>query len=143
MKRQRYILGRHTAGNLMRSFVVLMSGVNISKVFLLCKHLGFCTITSRAYHIHQNKVLVPSLMMHREIYQKALIEKLKKIKNATWSGDGRFDSMGHSAKCGAYSMFCNSISKIVHFEISQVGIILMLSLNQVNLTSYKIVSPIT
>ena len=59
--------------------------------------------------------------MHWEKYQNALIEKLKKVKNATWSGDGRFDSMGDSAKYGAYSMFWNSISKIVHFEIRQVG----------------------
>ena len=61
-------------------------------------------------------------MKHWEKYQKSLIDKVKKTKNATWSGDGRFDSMGHSAKYGAYSMFCNSISKIVHFEIRQVCI---------------------
>ena len=118
---QPYILGRHAAGNLMTSFAILMSGVSISKVFLLFKHLGLCTITSRAYYLHQNKFLFPSVIMHWEKYQNALIEKLKKVKNATWSGDGRFDSMGHSAKYGAYSMFCNSISKIVHFEIRQVG----------------------
>ena len=47
------------------------------------------------------------------------------MKNATCSGDGRFDSMGHSAKYGAYPMFCNSISKIVHYEIRQVGIFFM------------------
>ena len=117
---QPYILGRHAAGNLMTSFAILMSGVSISKVFLLFKNLG-CTITSRAYYLHQNKFLFPSVIMHWEKYQNALIEKLKKVKNATWSGDGRFDSMGHSAKYGAYSMFCNSISKIVHFEIRQVG----------------------
>ena len=43
------------------SFSILMSGVNISKVFLLFKHFGLCSITSRAYCIHQNKLLVPSV----------------------------------------------------------------------------------
>lgn len=119
---QPYMLGRYPAGNLMTSFAILMSGVSISKVFLLFKHLGLCSIISRAYYIHQNKFLFPSVITHWEKYQNVLIEKLKKVKNATWSGDGRFDSMGHSAKYGAYSMFCNSISKIVHFEIRQVGI---------------------
>ena len=119
------ILGKHAAGNLMTSFAILMSGVSISKVFLLFKHLGLCTISSRAFYIHQNRFLFPSVITHWEKYQADLIAKVKKIKNATWSGDGRFDSMGHSAKYGAYSMFCNSISKIVHFEIRQVGIIML------------------
>ena len=116
------VLGRHAAGNLMTSFAILMSGVSISRVFPLFKHMGISTINCRAYYIHQNKLLVPSVMKHWEEYQKSLINKVKKIKNATWSGDGRFDSMGHSAKYGAYSMFCNSIPKIVHFEIRQVCI---------------------
>ena len=60
-------------------------------------------------------------MLHWEKCQNSLIEKVKKIKNAVWSGDGCFDSMGHSAKYGVYSMFCNSIGKIVHFEIRQVS----------------------
>ena len=38
----------------------------------------------------------------------------------TWSGDGRFDLMGHSAKYGVYTMYNNSISKLVHFELLQV-----------------------
>lgn len=31
-----------------------------------------------------------------------------------------FDSMGHSAKFGAYTMFCNTLLKVIHFEILQV-----------------------
>ena len=38
------------------------------------------------------------------------------------SGDVRFDSMGHNAKYGTYTMFCNTISKLVHFELVQVRI---------------------
>jgi len=34
--------------------------------------------------------------------------------------DGRFDSMGHNAKYGAYTMFCSTVMKIVHFELLQV-----------------------
>ena len=35
-------------------------------------------------------------------------------------GDGRFDSVGHNAKYGTYTMYSNSISKLVHFELVQV-----------------------
>lgn len=60
--------------------------------------------------------------MIREKYQADLISKLQALKNVVWSGDGRFDSMGHSAMYGAYTMFCNTILKVVHFEILQVKI---------------------
>jgi len=42
------------------------------------------------------------------------------MKDAVWSGDGRFDSMGHSAKFGVYTLLCSPIMKIVHFELLQV-----------------------
>ena len=42
------------------------------------------------------------------------------MKEMVWSGDGRFDSMGHSAKYGAYAMFCSTIMKVVNFELLQV-----------------------
>ncbi len=29
--------------------------------------------------------------------------------------------MGHNAKYGVYIMFCNSVSKLVHFELLQVS----------------------
>ena len=49
-----------------------------------------------------------------------MIHKLKETKEVVWAGDARFDSMGHSAKYGAYTMFSTTIMKIVHFEIVQV-----------------------
>ena len=53
-----------------------------------------------------------------------MVNKRKAMKDLVWTGDGHFDSMGHSAKYGAYTMLCITIMKIVHFEIVQVlGII--------------------
>lgn len=40
----------------------------------------------------------------------------------SWSGDGRFDSMGHGATYGGYTMCNNTTSKLVHFELLQVRI---------------------
>jgi hypothetical protein len=52
-----------------------------------------------------------------EVYQSGLIEEVKDSgeDSQTWSGDGRFDSMGHSAKYGVYTMWSNTTSKLVHF----------------------------
>ena len=42
------------------------------------------------------------------------------MKEVNWAGDARFDSMGHSAKYGAYTMLNTNIMKTVHFEVVQV-----------------------
>ena len=84
------------------------------------RHLGLLVISMRTFFQHQRKYLFPSVLLQWEKHRSSLIEEIKNIEDAQWSGDGRFDSMGHSAKYGAYTMFCNSISKIVHFELVQV-----------------------
>lgn len=118
---QPFMFGKYPAGNVMLSFGILMSGISISKTLLLFKHMGLCSVSARTYFLHQRKFLFPSILHHWEQYRAALLERLKTVKNITWSGDGRFDSMGHSAKYGVYTMFCNTISKIVHFELLQVS----------------------
>mgnify|MGYP001092924673 CR=1 FL=1 len=118
---QPYILGRYPAGNILLSFAILMSGVNISKVLLMFRHMGLCVISARTYFVHQNKFLFPAIIQCWENCRDTMVQKLKGIKEAlTWCGDGRFDSMGHCAKYGVYTMFNSNISKIVHFALLQV-----------------------
>ena len=64
--------------------------------------------------------LFPTVQMHWESYQKSLLAKLKERAEITISGDGRHDSMGHNAKFGAYTVYCNDTSQIVHFSLVQV-----------------------
>ena len=117
---QPFIFGRYPAGNIMMSLGILLSGVNISQVLLMFRHMGLSAISPRSYFSHQRNFLFPSVFLHWEKYRTNLIEKLKGVTDAQWSGDGRFDSMGHNAKYGVYTMLCNSISKLVHFELLQV-----------------------
>ena len=49
-----------------------------------------------------------------------MIDLLKNVSENKWSGDGRFDSMGHSAKYGTYTMFSSGISKLLCFKVFQV-----------------------
>jgi hypothetical protein len=50
-----------------------------------------------------------------------LIEKAKEVKGGVvMAGDGRHDSMGHSAKFCGYTMFCCTMTKIIHFDLVQV-----------------------
>ena len=61
------------------------------------------------------------MLTHWQGYQKGFLNQLKNIENVVWSGDGRFDSMGHSTKYGVYSMFNCNLMTILHFELVQVN----------------------
>ena len=53
------------------------------------------------------------------------MEKAKQVKDGVViAGDCRHDSMGHSAKFCAYTIFCCTFAQIIHFNLVQVGIIL-------------------
>ena len=118
-------LGKHPAGNILVSFGSLVAGASISKTILIFKHIGISIYNIRTYFHHQRKFLFPTILKHWQAYQDKLIEEAKAQKDLTWSGDGRFDSMGHSAKYCVYSMFSPSMMKIVHFELLQVFTFIM------------------
>ena len=117
---QPFVFGRYPAGNILLSFAVLMAGASISKVLLVFKHMGLAAYTPRSFFYHQSRFLIPTILMYWESYRDSLIDSLKKVGETVWCGDGRFDSMGHSAKYGTYTMLCTTILKIVHFDLLQV-----------------------
>ena len=114
------IFGKYPAGNFLLSFAVLMAGASVSKMLLVFRHMGLSTYSIRTYFTHQRKYLFPAVLRHWESYRTALINHLRGAKETVWCGDGRLDSMGHSAKYGVYTMSCCSIMKVVHFELLQV-----------------------
>lgn len=118
---QPFILGRYPAGNVMLSFGILMEVASASKMLLCLQHMGRSAMLLRTFFLHQNKFLFPSMLSFWEKYTSRMVYQLKNIPEAVWCGDERFDSLGHSAKYGVYSMFSSSIMKIVHFDLLQVG----------------------
>lgn len=121
-------------------FGILMPGASVSRVLLVLKHMGLAVFSLRTYFLHQRTFLFPVVLHYWEEYWVKLLDQLKGIPGAVWSGDGRFDSMGHNAKYGTYTMLSCDLMKIVHFDILQVSniIICMLQLNPA--TAYKIYS---
>ena len=72
------------------------------------------------FYILQER-LFPMIYLHWKKYQENMMQRLKEVGEAlVMAGDGRHDSMGHSAKYGAYTIFCCTLSKIVHFSLVQV-----------------------
>ena len=97
-----------------------MAGASISKLLLVFRHMGLSAYTARTYYYHQQKFLFPTVLRYWQTYRSNLMRELAERDDLVWSGDGRFDSMGHCAKYGAYTMLCCTVMKIVHFEIVQV-----------------------
>ena len=124
---QPMVMGRYPAGNIMTSFGILMSGINISQAMLMFRHMNHATISVRSYHGHQSELLIPAVLKHWEDYQSGLIREVNdsEEESQTWSGDGRCDSMGHSAKYGVYTMWSNTTSKLVHLELIQVQLLML------------------
>ncbi len=118
---QSLVLGRYPLGNNLCSYGILVAGATLTKVLLVLKHIGLRAYSSRAFFRHQRKFLFPLIVVYWKRYQQSLFNEVRKLKGAARSSDGQFDSMGHSAKFGTYTMFCNAPSKIVHFEVVQVS----------------------
>ena len=117
---QPLVFDKQPLGNMLLSFAILMAGATINKTLLVFRHMGLSVITARIFFRHQRNWLFPVVLTHWQGYQKGFLNQLKNIENVVWSGDGRFDSMGHSAKYGVYSMFNCNLMKILHFELVQV-----------------------
>ena len=118
---QPLVLGKYPAGNILLSFAILMAGASVNKILLILRHMRLCAYAVRTFLRHQRSFIFPPVLRFWQTYQNDLFKKLKGMKHIEWSGDGRFDSMGHSAKYGVYTMFCTTIMKIAHFELVPVS----------------------
>ena len=88
-----------------------MAGAPISKVLLVVKHTGLGVYESRTFFYHQSRFLFPIILKYWETYLVSLLTKIKGMKDAVWSGDGRFDAIGYSAKFGAYTLLYSPITR--------------------------------
>ena len=100
-----------------------MACAPISKVLLVVKHIGLGVYESRTFFYHQSRFVFPIILKYWETYLVSLVTKIKGMKEAVWSGDGRFDSIGHSAKVGAYTLLWSPIMNIVHSELLETIVI--------------------
>ena len=114
------LLGKFPAGNILLSFGILCAGASISKVLLVLKHMGVLTYNRTTYFYHQRHLLIPAVTGYWKKYQTNLIDRLKG-KEADISGDGRHDSMGHSAKYCTYTIFSCTAGLILHIVLVQVS----------------------
>lgn len=117
---QPMLLGKFPACNLLLSFSILCAGASVKKVLLVLQHMNVLIYNQSTYYYHQKHLLIPAIMCYWKKYQKMLFEKVNGCDVAL-AGDGRHDSMGHSAKYCTYTIFCCTIGLIVNIVLIQVG----------------------
>lgn len=67
--------------------------------------------------------LFPTIHLYWKKYQQDTMTKLKATgQTLAIAGDGRHDSMGHSAKYCAYTLFCCTLPVIIDFSLIQVRV---------------------
>ena len=120
-KSQPFLLGKCLAENLLLSFAVLCAGASIKKVLTVFQHMGVLVYNEPTYYYHQRHLLIPTVVSFWRKYQKKILDTLKG-KEVVLAGDGRHDSMGHSAKFGTYTMFCCTAGLIIRVVLVQVGV---------------------
>ena len=115
-KSQPNLKGKFPAGNLLLSFGILCAGASVTKVLRVLNDIGLLGYSEATYYYHQRHLLFPSITSYWQTYQKSILESLKG-KEVVLAGDGRHDSMGHSAKYCTYTLFCCTVGLIVHLVV--------------------------
>ncbi|XP_068759957.1 uncharacterized protein [Montipora capricornis] len=119
-KSQPYLLGKFPAGNILLSFAIICAGATVGKVLLVFRHMELLCYNECTYYYHQRHLLFPSIVKFWRSYQDGILQSLKG-KEVVLAGDGRHDSMGHSAKYGTYTIFCCTIGLIIHIVLVQAN----------------------
>lgn len=117
---------KYFAGDVLLSFATLCAGGSIRKTLLIFEHMGICAYHESSYYRHQRKLFFSSIITHWRSYQDKIFKSVDG-KEVVLAGDGRHDSMGHSAKFGTYTIFCCSVGLILHLVVIQVRMLYFFS----------------
>ena len=78
-------------------------------------------ISDRTFYSHQHRYLEPSIVSVWGQEQSRLLSQAKaQSTSLSIGGDGRADSLGHSAKYGSYGIIDLHTNKVLHIELVQV-----------------------
>ncbi|KAK7502895.1 hypothetical protein BaRGS_00005844 [Batillaria attramentaria] len=108
------------AGNLLISTGILFSGGIPSKILQFMAHINMATISDDTFFDHQAAYLQPMVDAMRCRFLDHYINfKVQDGAPLVLGGDGRADSVGHSAKYGTYTTVDLRAMKVVDIQLVQ------------------------
>ena len=114
------MLGKAGTGNILLSAAILYSGNTYARISEMFKMINIVHFSSSRFFQVQKRFLFPTLNKIYKDSRKTLHESCISSSINHFSGDGRCDSPGYSAKYGTYSLMNASTNKIVDFQVVHV-----------------------
>ena len=109
------------AGNVLLAAGILYSGNTFSRISELLSYINIAHISETTYVSIQKPLLFPVLNLFYKSESSKIIGPCHQSDEHDFSGDGRSDSPGYSAKYGTYSLMHTSLNKIVDFFVVHVN----------------------
>ena len=108
----------YAVGDILLSAAILFSGNLPSKSLRLFKSISIACQSTRSFFRHQNNHIHYVVTKLWNSQQQELLQGVTE-EGLLIGGDGRCDSMGHSAKYGSYAAVDLERNKILHVELVQ------------------------
>ncbi|CAL4142123.1 unnamed protein product, partial [Meganyctiphanes norvegica] len=106
--------------NLMISGAIHISGCVSSQALRMFHLIGLQVIKPVTFYNHQTKYIIPTVLVAWEEEQEKNVQRLKDLGDGLiLSGDCRFDSPGHCAKYGSYTLIEDRINKVIDLQLVQ------------------------
>ena len=112
---------RNAAGNVLLSAAILYSANTFARISEMLKMINVIHFSSSQFFINQKNFLFPTLNTFYKNTRKDLYVSCINENVSHFSGDGRCDSPGYSAKYGTYSLVNTSTNKITDFHVVHVS----------------------
>ena len=98
----------------------MFSGALPSQFLRVLKNINCLSISTRTYYNHQQQFLHPAATSLWSKFQADYVEECKTLGHQlAIGGDGRADSLGHSAKFGSYTAMDLDSHLVVNIELVQ------------------------
>jgi len=109
------------AGNILLSAAKLYSGNTFARITEMLKMINVVHISRSRFFEIQKTLLFPAMNKYYKNSRVQLYDECLKSPINHFSGDGRCDSPGYSAKYGTYSLMNTETNKIIDFQVVYVS----------------------
>ena len=114
-------LKKGNAGNILLSAAILYSGNTFQRITELLKMINVIHFSGSKFYEIQKHYLFPALNSTYKFFRQNLFDSNIASPINHYSGDGRCDSPGYSAKYGTYSMMNTASNKVIDFFVVHVA----------------------
>ncbi|XP_068758424.1 uncharacterized protein [Montipora capricornis] len=117
------VVKRKPLGNLLLAAAILFTGNTFTSISNLASCLNLQFFCERVFYDTERKYLLPVVNEAWEAESNRQIDTLTPRAVVNLEGDGRWDSPGHCAKYGTYTLMDEDTGNVVVFNVVQVSVV--------------------